>query len=190
MRTILLVSLALLTASTAAAREAGDVTIPFNLGANLYSHRFAYYGKKESDSTIADRFALSEFVGAGYFVSDRWRLGLNLQFSEAITSPYPAPASSFTLFGFLLQINYNFWGPLTASIVPTFLVWYEGVSQFAFNVQAVLAWGIPLRHGFSLNLAVEVPVYIYPVVSVGITPLIGFTYGMSTRKHAPPPSAP
>jgi hypothetical protein len=178
-------SLVVAGAAPSMAAEQGEVTFPFMLGTNVYSHQFAAEGKKASDKTVADSFALSEFVGAGYFVTRRLRLGMNLQFSEAITNP--PSASAFTLYGFLLQINYNFWGPLTASIVPTFLGRYGGVNQFAFNIQAVFAAALRFGHGFSGVLAIEFPVYVYPVVSIGITPLLGFTYGFPTRK--PPPAS-
>ena len=160
----------------ARAGEAGEVTFPFMLGASVYSHRFAAYGKAAADRTIADTFGLSQFVGAGYFVTDRLRLGLNLQFSEAVTQPTPPYPSAFTTFALLPQLNYNFWGPFTASLVPTIPLRMEGEPKVGFAVQAVLAAALPLGAGFSGVLALEVPVFFYPSVSVGLTPLIGVTW--------------
>ncbi len=164
----------LLAGRTAVAAEAGDITSPFSLGANVYTHRFAAEGKMAADTTIANGVGLSEFPGIGYFVSDRLRLGLNLQFTEALTNP--PQGGAFTTFALLPQINFNFWGPFTASLVPTFVLRLAGVDQFGFNVQAVLAYGVSLGAGFSLQMAVEVPFYFVPMVSVGITPLVGVVY--------------
>lgn len=176
----------------ARAAEAGEVTFPFMLGTNLYTHRFAAYGKAAADRTIADTFGFSQFVGAGYFVTDRLRLGLNLQFTEAVTQPTPAYPSAFTIFALLPQLNFNFWGPLTASLVPTIPLRLEGEWKAGFAVQAVLAAALPLGAGFSGVVALEVPVFFYPTVSVGLTPLIGVTWrlprplrreGASAERH-------
>lgn len=178
------VGLLSLCGARATAAEAGDISFPFMLGTNVYSHRFADYGKPAADRTVADSFALSEFVGAGYFVTNRLRLGLNLQFTEAITEPSAPYPSRFTIFALLPQINYNFWGPLTASIVPTIPLRLDGENQAGFAVQAVLAAALPLGANFSAVVALEVPVFFYPTVSVGITPLIGVSYRLPRRRHS------
>jgi hypothetical protein len=179
----------LASAGAAQAAEPGDMSFPFMLGTNVYTHRFGAEGYTATDTTIANSFQLSEFPGAGAFVTPRLRLGLNLQFTEAITNP-PA-ASRFTVFALLPQINYNFWGPLTASLVPSLYARLAGVNEFGFAVQGVFSAALPLGRGFSGVLALEVPLYVVPYVSIGITPLIGFSYHLKLhRKPSAPPPAP
>jgi hypothetical protein len=170
--------------ATAHAAEPGDVSFPFMLGTNVYTHRFGVDGYSATDTTIANSFQLSEFPGAGVFVLPRLRLGLNFQFTEAITNP-PA-ASAFTVFGLLPQINYNFWGPLTASLVPSFYARLAGQNQFGFAVQGVFSAALPLGRGFSGVLALEIPVYVTPYVSIGFTPLIGFSYHLQVHRRPKP----
>ncbi len=169
----LVAALALLPAAAFAA-EAGDVTIPFSLGTNVWTHKFASGAQPASDSTIANRFALSEFPGAGVFLTDRFRVGLNLQLTEAITNP--PPGGRFTTFGLLPQLNYHLGGPFTVSLVPSFYLRLDAKNQFGFALQGVFAAAFPLGAGFSLSVALEVPVYFTPFTSVGITPLVGVVY--------------
>ncbi len=157
----------------AEAAEQGDVTGTFMLGTNLATHLFAQDGKPAHDTTISDTFGLSQFVGAGVFVTDRLRLGLNFQFTETIVQPRKPYPSSFQIFGLLPQINYNFWGPLTASVVPTILLRKDGVNQEAYGVQGVLGWGIPITKGINAVVAVEVPYFWNPRRTIGVTPLAG-----------------
>ncbi len=182
----------------ARAAEVGDVTLTYNFGTSLYAHRFAALGKTAGDTTIADTFGLSEFLGAGVFVTPRLRLGLNVQFTEAITEPAEPYPSRFAVFALLPQFNYNFWGPLTASFVPGVLLRLNGTNQMGFVPQAVLTAAVPLGAGFSALFSVEVPVMVYPIVSVGITPLVGVGYRVPRARPkiapsevapAPPPSA-
>jgi hypothetical protein len=97
---------------------------------------------------------LSQFPGAGVFVAKRRRLGVNLQFTESLTNP-PA-GQRFVLCAVLPQVSCDFWGPLTVSLVPSFAARWAGVNQLGFYLQGVISAALPLGHGFSGVLAVEV----------------------------------
>jgi hypothetical protein len=162
--------------------DEGDVTIPLSVGTNVYTYHVATGenqniainpGQTSSDNS----FKISEFPGIGYFVTNQIRLGLNLQFTELVT---PEPGDNLDIFGFLPQVNYKFWGPLTVSVVPSFYPVYDGISQYHFAVQGVLAAGVPIGDGFTATAALEVPVFLKISAAtsetVGITPIIGVTY--------------
>lgn len=159
-----------------------DVTIPMSVGVPVYVYHVASGqtttvainpGDKSSDNSLK----ISEFPGIGYDVTNRIRLGLNLQFTELVT---PEPGDNLNIFGFLPQINYKFWGPFTASLVPPFYPVYDGISQFHFAVQGVIGAAYPLGKGFTAACSIEVPVFIKTPADVnetiGITPLLGVVY--------------
>lgn len=158
------------------AAEAGDVTVPFSLGTSVYSHQFAAEGKPVKDTTLKNTFQLSEFPGIGYFVTDHLRLGVNLQFTEVVREPAKPLPSRYATFAILPQINYNFWGPLTASLVPTFATRLAGEDQYGFAVQGVLTGAAPITDDLNGTLGIEVPLFLRPYVSIGITPLVGVSY--------------
>ncbi len=162
--------------------DSGDVTMPMNVGTNVYQYNIT----KQRSSAIAlnpgqagsaDGFAVSEFPGIGYFVTDRIRLGMPLQFTEAV---FPVPAPNLPHFGSLPQINAHFWGPLTASLVPSFYPVFDGVSNFHFALQGVLTAGFPLGQGFTGTVSLEIPWFFrisaLTYETVGITPIIGGPY--------------
>ena len=159
----------------------GDWSFSFALGVPVYTHRFALEGFTAQDTTPADQLQLTQFPGGGIYVHKRVRIGLNLQISEALTNP--PKENSFVAFAFLPQVNWNFWGPLTASVVPTFFVRLAGINQFAYNTQFVFQASLPLGKGFSGFLALEIPVFFYPYISIGLTPLIGVSYHLKSGKR-------
>jgi hypothetical protein len=174
-----------------ATADTGDITFPFNLGTSVYSHRFASATNPAADTTLANQFVLSEFIGVGIFVTPTLRVGMNLQFSEAIVQPTTHYPNAFTQFSFLPQLNWKFWGPFTASFVPTISPWFGGKAQFGFGLQAVLGASVPFgKSGFSGVLALEVPLNILPAVTVGITPLLGISFRLPTPHTAEPQPSP
>ena len=168
--------LALILAQNARAAEAGDVTIPFSLGTNVYTHQFAGEGKEAKDTTLNNSFQLSAFPGVGYFVTDRLRLGLNLQFTAVVREPAKPLPSRYATFGVLPQVNYNVWGPWTVSLVPSFYFRLQGISQYGFALQGVVTYALPLADNFAATASLEVPYYFTPYRTIGITPLIGVVY--------------
>jgi hypothetical protein len=79
-------ALVLATPFVVCAAQAGDVTLPVALGTSVWTYTWPQNGKPAKTVTISDRFVLTEAIGLGYAVTDRLRLGFNLNFSEAITN--------------------------------------------------------------------------------------------------------
>lgn len=166
--------LAIAALPSARAAEPGTMTEVLNFGMNIYTHKYAQDGKPAKDTTVQNGAALSEFPGWGIFLTDHFRVGLNLQLTEAVTD---IPKNgNFTTFGFLPQFNYNFWGPFTASLVPSFYSRIASKDQFGFALQEVLSASFPVVGKLSVGGAIEIPEYFTPYRSIGVTPLLGVAY--------------
>ena len=187
---VLVAGLAAALSSPVLAAQAGDITAPFSIGTNVYTHRYASEGKPAKDTTSKDSFQISEFPGIGYFVTDQLRLGVNLQFTEVVRQPAKPLPSRFSSFAILPQINYNFWGPLTASLVPSFATRLGGESQYAFYVQGVLTAAMPLTDRLAATGGFEIPVFLDPYRSIGFTPIVGVSYLVARTKDATGSSSP
>ena len=135
-------ALTLATHSLAAPKK-GEWVQSNSVGMNLVTYAFDT-GKTTG---VGDVAALSEFVGLHYFVIDRLRIGMNLQFSEYLTDPAPGQ-SRFATFALLPQIGWHFWGPLFAAFVFTIAPWTLGganrSNNFDFGMQAVFGGGGPV----------------------------------------------
>ncbi len=152
--------------STALA-DKGDIVQSDNLGMSMVSWNLS----KGKTTSVADQQALSEFVGAHYYVTDKVRVGMNLQFTEVLN---PEPTySRFSKFALLPQVGWNFWGPMFVAGVFTFAPRTQGVSQVDLGLQAVVGAGFRLTDAVKLTVAVEVPWDFSPDEVVGITPLVG-----------------
>ena len=176
MRATLPLCLLCLSLAPRALAEAGDVTGTFTLGATALTYGLPAGDKPGKLTTLADTVPFSEFLGAGYFLTDRWRIGLNLQFTEALTVPSPPPPSRFSTFALLPQVNYLFAKPFFASLVAFVPLRLGGVDELGFGIQGVVGAGFPVAKDLSLTAAVELPLLLTPVVSVGVTPLVGLAY--------------
>ena len=176
MRKLLPLALAILAFPMVARAEQGDVTGTFTLGAGALTYNFAEGSRPASLTTLAKTLPLSEFVGAGYFLTDRLRLGLNLQFTEALTVPTPPPPSRFTTFALLPQLSYLFARPFFVSLVAFLPLRFGGVDELGYGVQGVIGAGFPIAKDLSLTAALEVPLILAPVVALGLTPLVGLAY--------------
>ncbi|MHB1844174.1 MAG: hypothetical protein ACYCWW_04985 [Deltaproteobacteria bacterium] len=163
---------ALCLSALPARADKGDVTGTVTLGATVLTDSLTS-GKL---TTPAQILPVSEFVGAGYFLTDRLRVGMNLQFTEAATEPTPPPPSRFTVFALLPQVNYLFAKPFFVSLVGFVPLRFGGVDQLGFGVQGVIGAGVPIAKDLSLSLAVEVPLVLVPVETLGVTPLVGLAY--------------
>jgi hypothetical protein len=160
---------ATLTPSVArAVPEKGTVVQTDTLGMNVVSYNI----DTSKTTTVSDAVGLSEFVGAHYFFADGWRLGMNLQFTELLTTP-PAGASRFTTFALLPQVGWHFYGPLFAALVFSFLPRTSGAAKLDLGVQGVLGAAIPITNRVNLAGAIEVPYNFYVHRTVGVTPLLG-----------------
>ncbi len=190
-RHLLPLTLLVVLGSAATARAEGDdtsVTSPspapaepgnkghFNTTFTLGATALTYGLTTNKLTTVADTIPFSEFIGAGYYITDRLRVALNLQFTEALTVPSTPPPSRFTTFALLPQINYTFAKPFFASLVAFVPLWFGGVAQAGFGVQGVIGASFPIAKALSLSAAIEVPWVMVPVETLGVTPLVGLAY--------------
>src|SRR5580693_10258475 len=107
------------------------------LGMNVVSYNL----DTSKTTTVADSAGLSEFVGGHYFFADGWRFGMNVQFTELLTTPPPG-GNRFSTFALLPQIGWHFWGPLFAAVVFDFLPRTSGGANLDLAVQALLGAAI------------------------------------------------
>jgi hypothetical protein len=124
---------------------------------------------------LPDYFSPSEFVGAGYSITDRWRVALNLQFTEAVVEP-TLPANQFTTFCLLPQVSYRFWWHMYAALIGFFPLRYDSVAQAGYGVQGLLGIAVPIAKDLKFTAALEVPFLIQPATYVGLTPIVGLSY--------------
>jgi hypothetical protein len=173
MRRTLLASTATLIAAALpvqalAAGKQGDVVQTDTLGMNLVSHNIDT-GKT---TTVSDSAGLSEFVGAHYFFADGWRVGMNLQFTELLSTP-PPMGSRFSTFALLPQVGWHFYGPLFAALVFGVLPRTSGGANFDLAVQGVFGAGVPVSDRLSISAALEAPYNFLIHETIGLTPLLG-----------------
>lgn len=148
----------------------GEIVQSDTLGMNMVSWNLDTH----KTTTVADQAGLSEFVGAHYFFADRWRIGMNFQFTELLTTP-PKGTDRFATFALLPQIGWHFYGPLFAAGVFTFAPRTRSSGNLDMGIQGVFGAGFKLARGVNLTTAVEVPYNFYLARTIGITPLAGLS---------------
>lgn len=163
-----MVSVLLTTSIALAVPERGTVVQTDTLGMNMVSYNF----DTSKTTTVADSAGLSEFIGAHYFFADGWRIGMNLQFTELLSSPPPG-GNRFATFALLPQVGWHFYGPLFAAAVFTFAPRTSGGANLDMGVQGVFGAAIPIVQRVNLTAAVEVPYNFYIHNTIGVTPLLG-----------------
>lgn len=146
----------------------GTVVQTDTLGMSVLSYNF----DTSKTTTVSDGAGLSEFVGAHYFFADGWRIGMNLQFTELLTTPPPG-GDRFSTFALLPQVGWHFYGPLFTALVFSFLPRTSGGAHLDMAVQGVIGAGVPVCDRVSLSGALEVPYNFYIHTTVGLTPLLG-----------------
>ena len=161
-----------LAEGSALAADAGDVVQANNIGVPLYTYNF----DKGSGTSIADKSYLSEFMGAHYFVTRSVRLGMMFQWTEQFGGELAAGADRFTTFALLPQVGWNFYDHFSAAAIFTYAVRAGGKAQYDLGVQALIGYALPITEGASFNIAVEVPYNFHLARTLGVTPLLGFSY--------------
>jgi hypothetical protein len=156
----------------------GDLSMPVLVGTPVWTYTYAQNGQPAKTTTISDRCVLIEATGLFYAVTDRVRLGLTLQFSQALTNP--PPASSFTGFSIAPSLGYNFWGPLIVSISPTFVLRRNGVGEFGFIVTGNLYASVPLGAGVAFVAGLSVQNFLTPVLSTALIPFAGLSFKLAS----------
>lgn len=151
-----------------AAPKQGDVVQTDTLGMNVVSYNM----DTSKTTTVSDSAGLSEFVGAHYFFADDWRVGMNLQFTELLTTPPPGD-NRFSTFALLPQVGWHFYGPLFAALVFGILPRTSGGGNLDLALQGVVGAGVPIADRVNLTAALEVPYNFYVHRTIGLTPLLG-----------------
>jgi hypothetical protein len=158
--------------SSARAAERGEVVQVDNVGVPLYSHNFDT-GK---DTSIGDKLSIAQFLGAHYFVTSRVRVGMMVQLTEQFTGDLAPHADRWTTFALLPQVGWYFYERFFVAGVFTYAPRSGGKDQLDLGVQAVVGGSIPLTSDASFGYALEVPYNFHVARTIGITPLVGFSY--------------
>jgi len=149
----------------------GDVIQTDTVGMSMVTRDFTTHSTK----TVADSANLSEFFGLHYYFVDRWRLGMNLQFTEQIAPASPINESRFRAFAFLPQVGCNFYDPFFAALVYKIAPRTNGQAQLDMAVQGLLGVGHAISPLVRVNVAVEVPFAFYFHRTLGLTLLTGIS---------------
>lgn len=170
----------LLVSGRAAAQPApqdGPVFLHASAGFNVYTYAGAS-GKVPSQSlTPADHAMTFEQVGAGYWVHPNVRLQLTGMLGETLSGLKPG-ASALTQISVIPWVVFTSHG-LFAGAGPLFAPRAFGVDDFSVGIFTCGGYALPLGQGWSLALALQVPVMIEQRASVAITPAIvlGWRFG-------------
>lgn len=160
-------------ASNAVAHEQGDVVQADNIGVPLYTYNFDHSGKSFS---VGDKLLISEFMGGSYFVTKTIRVGMVFQFTEQFSGDVAVGSDHFTTFALLPQIGWNFYDHFSAAAIFTWAPRAAGKDTYDLGVQALLGYALPITKDASFNTLLEVPYNFHIARTIGITPLVGFTY--------------
>ncbi|MEO7036249.1 MAG: hypothetical protein ABI548_20055 [Polyangiaceae bacterium] len=170
--TVSLSGLCLLTPRSAQALgKQGEFLQTDTLGASLVTHDYKTHTTKD----ISQTFNLSEFVGLHYYVVDRVRLGMNLQFNERVFPHPPLHVSRLQRFALLPQVGWNFYGPMFGALVCGVVPRTDGKEHLNLTLQAVFGVSLPLSARVRISLAGEVPWTYYDHQVLGVTALSGIS---------------
>jgi hypothetical protein len=164
-----------LLVSGAALADAGDFTGTFSVGTAIFQDKLQTSTQTAAFHALPQYFSPSEFIGAGYAITDRWKVALNLQFTEALVEP-TLPANQFTTFCLLPQVAYRFWWDLSVALIGFFPLRYDSVAEAGYGVQGLLGLSVPIAKDLNFTAALEVPFLIQPTTYVGLTPIVGLSY--------------
>ncbi|MEP7050159.1 MAG: hypothetical protein ABJB12_07395 [Pseudomonadota bacterium] len=172
MMALLLGALCWLTPSAAHAQgKQGEFLQTDTLGASVVSHDY----KTKTSKNIDKLFNLSEFVGLHYYVADKLRLGVNLQFNERIFPAPPRQVSRFQRFALLPQVGWNFYGPLFCALVAGVVPRVDGKERLNLTLQGIFGVSLPLTGRVRMSVAGEVPWTYYDHNVLGVTALTGIS---------------
>ena len=154
-----------------AAGRQGDVIQTDTIGMNMVTRDFT----SATTKTVADAANLSEFVGLHHYFVSRWRLGMNLQFTEQVLPAPPINESRFRSYAFLPQLGWNFYDPFFAALVYKIAPRTNGQSRLDMAVQGLVGIGQPITQRVRVNFAVEAPFAFYIHRTLGLTLLAGIS---------------
>jgi hypothetical protein len=119
----------------------------------------------------ADRFAITQLIGAGYVVNPRFRFGVMGVFNEAFTGLPPGVEA--WQFGGVAPIAIGTLGHFIIGGGP--LIGYRSGGRHRTDAGAVVLSGvsIPLKRGFALNIAVPVSALFVQRTTVSVAVAVG-----------------
>ena len=157
--------------ASGAAPLRGDVIQTDTVGVSMVTRDFTTHTTK----TVADATNLSEFVGLHYYFVDRWRLGMNVQFTEQIAPVPPANQSRFRSYALLPQLGCNFYDPFFAALVYKVAPRTNGESKLDMAVQGLLGVGFAVSRRVRVTFAAEAPFAFHIHRTLGLTLLTGLS---------------
>ncbi len=162
------------SAATAAhaAPKRGDVLQTDSLSMLVASRDYT----TKKTTTIKDVVNLSAVVGLHYYVVDRVRIGMSLQFTERL---WPEPldgASRFQRFAFMPQVGWSFYDPFYTALIFSYAPRTLGRPIADMAVVGALGAALPVTDRMKFSLAVEVPYAFLHHRTLGLVVLTGVSF--------------
>lgn len=127
-------------------------------------------------STLRKATNLSAVVGLHYYVVDRVRLGVGLQFTERLW-PQPAPGTSrFQRFALMPQIGWSFHDPFYTALIFSYAPRTQGRAVTDMAVIGALGAAFPIARRVKFSIAAEVPYAFYDHQTLGLVGLTGVSF--------------
>jgi hypothetical protein len=130
----------------------------------------------QTNSTIADVVNLSANVGLHYYIVDRVRLGMSLQFTERLW-PEPAPgASRFQRLAFMPQLGWSFYDPFYTALIFSYAPRTLGRAIPDLAVLVALGASFPVTDRMKFTVALDVPFAFLHHRTLGLVVLSGVSF--------------
>jgi hypothetical protein len=111
----------------------------------------------QTTASLATVFNLSEVVGLHYYVADRVRMGMGLQFTERVAPEPERGSSRLQRIAFMPQLGYNFSESLYTAVMASYAPRTRGRAIPDLSLTGVLGVGFPLADGVRFSVALEAP---------------------------------
>lgn len=161
-----------LTGRAHAAPKKGDWLQTDSLSMLLVTRDFT----TNKTSTVRKATNLSAIVGLHYYVVDRVRLGMGLQFTERLR-PEPAPGTSrFQRFALMPQIGWSFRDPFYTALIFSYAPRTQGRAITDMSLIAVFGAAFPVTRRMKFSIAAEVPYAFYDHQMLGLVGLTGVSF--------------
>jgi hypothetical protein len=168
---LVIAAMSLASAALAAPRR-GDVLQTDGFSMVLVTRDFT----DDKTTSVNDAVNLSGLIGLHYYVAERVRLGVALQYTQRLW-PEPAdPASRFQRFAVMPQLGWNFADPFYAALIFAYAPRTRGRATLDMSAAALVGAGIPLSERVRWTVAVEAPWAFYYHQTVGFMVLSGLSF--------------
>lgn len=127
-------------------------------------------------TTVSDAVNLSGVIGLHYYVVDRVRFGVGLQYTQRLWPEPPPDSSRFQRFAVMPQIGWNFADPFYTALLFSYAPRTRGRAIPDMSAAALLGVGVPLAQRVRWTFAIEVPWAFYYHQTVGFMVLSGLSF--------------